>query len=143
MLSPPPVPPACPPDREELGRATWTLLHTTAAYYPESPNEAEKAAARGLIAALAVLYPCVHCRTGLAKEVAATPPAVASRAAFSAWVCTLHNRVSSQLGAPSFPCELAALDARWRTGSPGCVAAQESLGLSEDDGPLPKKLGSH
>ncbi|GAV98642.1 mitochondrial FAD-linked sulfhydryl oxidase ERV1 [Lentinula edodes] len=29
------IPPTnCPPDSEELGHATWTFLHTTAAYYP-------------------------------------------------------------------------------------------------------------
>lgn len=131
---PAPDPLPCPPDREELGRATWTLLHTTAAYYPETPNTDEQEAARGLIRALSVLYPCVHCRAGLAADVAARPPNVESRSAFSAWVCALHNNVSAELGnTKSFPCELAALDARWRTGTSGCIATQESLGRYTGD----------
>ena len=32
----------CPVDKDELGRSTWNLLHTMAAYYPEKPNNQEK-----------------------------------------------------------------------------------------------------
>ena len=55
----------CPADRETLGAATWTLLHSLAAYYPEKPNRAEQDAARGVIDALRLLYPCMHCRERL------------------------------------------------------------------------------
>ena len=30
------------PDTDELGRSTWNLLHTMAAYYPDKPNNEEK-----------------------------------------------------------------------------------------------------
>lgn len=30
----------CPPQTAELGRSTWTFLHTMAAYYPEEPSGA-------------------------------------------------------------------------------------------------------
>ena len=42
----------CPVDREELGRGTWDLLHTTAAYYPETPSATDKAAGEGLVLGL-------------------------------------------------------------------------------------------
>ncbi|KAK6030227.1 hypothetical protein OSTOST_03649, partial [Ostertagia ostertagi] len=29
----------CPPDKDELGRSTWNLLHTMSVYYPEKPTE--------------------------------------------------------------------------------------------------------
>uniref|UniRef100_A0AC34GA35 Sulfhydryl oxidase n=1 Tax=Panagrolaimus sp. ES5 TaxID=591445 RepID=A0AC34GA35_9BILA len=32
----------CPVDKDELGRSTWNLLHTMAAYYPEKPSIDEK-----------------------------------------------------------------------------------------------------
>lgn len=32
----------CPVDKDELGRSTWNLLHTMAAYYPEKPSTEEK-----------------------------------------------------------------------------------------------------
>ena len=32
----------CPVDKDELGRSTWNLLHTMAAYYPDKPNDQEK-----------------------------------------------------------------------------------------------------
>jgi hypothetical protein len=31
--------PGCPPDKDELGRGTWDLLHSIAATYPNSPSE--------------------------------------------------------------------------------------------------------
>src|SRR5437660_11640636 len=36
------LPKDCPPDSEELGRSTWTYLHTMAAYYPEVPSYAQQ-----------------------------------------------------------------------------------------------------
>jgi len=33
----------CSPDADSLGPATWTFLHTTAAYYPEWPSPALRA----------------------------------------------------------------------------------------------------
>ena len=61
----PPLRSECPPDREALGAATWTILHAMAAYYPESPSREERAAAAGVIGSLALLYPCMHCRERL------------------------------------------------------------------------------
>jgi hypothetical protein len=42
----------CPPDREELGKHTWTLLHTFAAYFPQVPTTSQTTAALNFIQAL-------------------------------------------------------------------------------------------
>ncbi|KFX88827.1 hypothetical protein O988_08892 [Pseudogymnoascus sp. VKM F-3808] len=39
------LPDDCPPDVEALGRASWTLLHTMTAAYPEKPTLAEQSSA--------------------------------------------------------------------------------------------------
>lgn len=59
----PPLP--CPPDTWELGRATWTFLHSVAAGYPESPSERQQGLMRGMVEGLAEFYPCEVCREHL------------------------------------------------------------------------------
>ncbi len=44
--------------KEDLGRATWLLLHSIASQYPDEPTEREKRDAKNLINAMATLYPC-------------------------------------------------------------------------------------
>jgi hypothetical protein len=137
----------CPP----FSRQHPTQLHTVAAYYPDHPTAEEKDAARGLVAAIARLYPCRHCRAAFQADIADLPPKLDSRAEFSLWMCKQHNRVNAALGKPSFPCDLSRLDERWRTGKPECwggvgvtgsgagsgsavqQTAAESLGQAADD----------
>ena len=126
----------CPPDREELGRATWALMHSVAAYYPDQPNVEDKRAARGLVSAIARLYPCSHCREDFRTEVERSPPKVESQEEFSRWVCEQHNAVNDKLGRQAFTCgDPGALRERWRFGSERCreswrgeETAGESLG---------------
>lgn len=93
-----------PPAPEELGRATWTLLHTMAAAYPEQPDAATQAAATAMVTSLGTVYPCKWCRTDWALEVAASPPAVQSRASLEQWMCVAHNNVNRKLGKAEFDC---------------------------------------
>lgn len=102
----------------------YPQVHSVAAYYPEAPSPEEQAAARGLAATLALLYPCLHCRAAFAAAAEEDPVDVSSRAAFSAWACRHHNRVNEALGKPLFPCDGGALQQRWRT---GCRSSAPSL----------------
>ena len=126
--APPAASPAeaeCPPFREDLGRCSWTLLHSLAAHYPPSPSAYEQAHAAAFLRGLAALYPCTHCRDDFHAAVVAEPPRVESREALAVWVCRRHNEVNEKLGKPAFPCDFASLDTRWRKGKPGCFAQHE------------------
>ncbi|KAA1469099.1 FAD-dependent thiol oxidase [Dentipellis sp. KUC8613] len=111
---PPARPADCPPDVEQLGRATWTFLHTTAAYYPEKPTTRQRANMLSLLHALPVLYPCSHCATHLGAEMERHPPDVSSRKGLSWWLCERHNEVNERLGKERFDC--AKTDERWKDG---------------------------
>ncbi|KAI0306098.1 FAD-dependent thiol oxidase [Multifurca ochricompacta] len=104
----------CPPDVESLGRATWTFLHTTAAYYPESPTPTQRAHMLQLLHALPQLYPCSHCANDLGTRIQRQPPDVRSRTALAAWLCATHNEVNVMLGKPIFNC--SRVDERWKDG---------------------------
>lgn len=104
----------CPPDVESLGRATWTFLHTTAAYYPDTPTPTQRAHMLQLLHALPQLYPCSHCAGDLGTRMQRRPPDVRSRAALGAWLCATHNEVNALLGKPAFDC--GRVDERWRDG---------------------------
>ncbi|CAB1098041.1 unnamed protein product [Ectocarpus sp. CCAP 1310/34] len=110
----------CPLDKGELGAATWGLIHTTAAHYPEKPSKETQDQARALVTGLAGLYPCTYCRKDFREEVRKLPPDVSSRVALSLWACQQHNLVNEKIGKPTFRCTLPALDERWKQGKPSC-----------------------
>mmetsp|Transcript_19606 Transcript_19606/g.61655 ORF Transcript_19606/g.61655 Transcript_19606/m.61655 type:complete len:172 (-) Transcript_19606:52-567(-) len=128
----------CPVDRDELGRSTWNLLHTTAAYFPEKPSQSEQDQALGMIRGLASHYPCEHCREDFRESVEEDPPSLGSRTHFALWLCRQHNRVNEKLGKAPFPCEMPAIDKRWKYGGPECWSAaydgyaHETLGQDID-----------
>jgi FAD-linked sulfhydryl oxidase len=104
----------CPPDSLELGSATWTFLHSVAAYYPENPTDQHKQDALNLINSLPRLYPCAPCAEDLSVDLPQHPPQVDNSKQFSEWMCRLHNRVNVKLGKPEFDCSKVFL--RWRYG---------------------------
>lgn len=106
----------CPPDVEVLGRATWTFLHTTAAYYPERPTPTQRANMLSLIRALPMLYPCSHCAADFDERVKEHPPDVSGRFGLSRWLCERHNEVNEKLGKSKFGCAIEKLDERWKDG---------------------------
>ena len=101
-----------PPDIIDLGHAGWTLLHSTAAYYPEKPSEEKQSETQNFLASFAKAYPCNHCATDFQRYIKRNPPTLTSRKEFSLWTCRAHNEVNIRLGKPEFPCERA--DDRWR-----------------------------
>lgn len=104
----------CPADVERLGRHTWTFLHTTASYYPTSPNETQQRSMLQLLKALPVLYPCRNCAEDLELEISRRPPDVSSREKLEQWMCRTHNEVNRRLGKDEFDCSMVAQ--RWRDG---------------------------
>jgi FAD-linked sulfhydryl oxidase len=117
-IAPPPPPPpassagpAAAVTREALGRATWTLLHTLAARFPDRPTRRQRRDAEALIDALTRVYPCGECAAHFAELCARDPPDASTGAALRLWTCRAHNSVNARLGKPQFDCSLAA--ARW------------------------------
>jgi len=104
----------CPPDRGELGSATWNFLHSVAAYYPTRPTEQHQEDARKLMHIVSRLYPCSDCAEDLRHDLVEEPPVVSSSVDFSQWLCRLHNRVNVKLGKPVFDC--SRVFERWRDG---------------------------
>ncbi|KAJ1653879.1 Flavin-linked sulfhydryl oxidase of the mitochondrial IMS [Dispira simplex] len=104
----------CPPDSAELGRSTWTFLHTMAAYYPRQPTDQQKQDMSMLLDKFSRFYPCGHCAEHLQAEMEVDPPRVDSRHELSQWMCGTHNKVNEMLGKKIFDC--AKVDERWRDG---------------------------
>lgn len=104
----------CPPDSEQLGRSTWTFLHTMASYYPDQPDKNSQQSAIDLMNAMSRLYPCSFCAKHLSKELTRNPPDVSSRERLEQWMCELHNEVNARQGKPLFDCRYVR--ERWRDG---------------------------
>ena len=76
----------CPVDGDELGRQTWTFLHTTASYYPRAPSNTQQNSMRSLIESISTFYPCGDCASHLRSYISIHPPQVHSRSSLELWM---------------------------------------------------------
>jgi len=104
----------CPPDRMELGNASWSMLHSMAAYFPKQPTSQHKNDALQFMHIFSRLYPCQECAEDLRSDLKQFPPKVESAQEFSQWMCDMHNRVNVKLGKPVFDC--TKVFERWKDG---------------------------
>ncbi|KAI8137790.1 ERV/ALR sulfhydryl oxidase domain-containing protein [Fennellomyces sp. T-0311] len=106
----------CPADVETLGNATWTLLHTMAAYYPDRPAPSQMESMKTFISSFSEHYPCWYCKDDFKKAIAKEPVQVGSRKKLSEWLCRRHNEVNAKLGKEQFDC--TKVFERWLNGPP-------------------------
>lgn len=90
--------------KAELGRASWKLLHTMMARFPEKPSEDDSLALKTYIQLFARLYPCGDCASHFQQLLKKFPPQVSSRNAAAGWACFVHNQVNERLKKPDFDC---------------------------------------
>ncbi|GMH45800.1 hypothetical protein BSKO_13763 [Bryopsis sp. KO-2023] len=97
--------------KEDLGKGTWTLLHSIAAQYPDHPTKQQRKDVHDLIDILTRVYPCETCAKHFKDIVRNDPPAVSSRADLEQWMCRTHNIVNRSLNKPAFNCTY--VQSRW------------------------------
>ncbi|KAI3640051.1 hypothetical protein MIR68_000929 [Amoeboaphelidium protococcarum] len=106
--------------REQLGRATWRLLHTMATRFPQKPSDLDYLSFEVFVLLLSRLYPCGNCakhfRSLLRRQDLGLPVFKGGRKIASDYMCSLHNKVNSRLGKKQFDCSKAM--AIWQCGCP-------------------------
>lgn len=106
----------CPPNTEELGRSTWTLLHSLTATYPSHATQSQQTEMRTFLSLFSRLYPCWVCAEDFQAWMAESSnrPRLEGRSEFGEWMCQAHNAVNRKLGKGEFDCRF--WEERWRSG---------------------------
>ncbi|ODV96729.1 hypothetical protein PACTADRAFT_65210 [Pachysolen tannophilus NRRL Y-2460] len=103
-----------PPDVEQLGRSTWTFLHSVAASYPEEASISQQEDMKSFLNIFGKIYPCWFCAKDFTKYIGENQPKVKTQEDFGRWLCDAHNSVNKKLGKPQFDCNL--WKKRWKDG---------------------------
>eukprot|EP00563_Minutocellus_polymorphus_P004459 CAMPEP_0181043842 /NCGR_PEP_ID=MMETSP1070-20121207/12932_1 /TAXON_ID=265543 /ORGANISM="Minutocellus polymorphus, Strain NH13" /LENGTH=188 /DNA_ID=CAMNT_0023122215 /DNA_START=161 /DNA_END=724 /DNA_ORIENTATION=- len=106
-------PPACPPTSGLLGKSSWNLIHSMAAWYPDNPSREDERMMTQFMNAFARFYPCTYCATDFQNNLAKSPVKARSREDLCMWLCEQHNLVNEKLGKGLFNCDMKTLDERW------------------------------
>ncbi|KAK7208439.1 FAD-linked sulfhydryl oxidase ALR [Myxozyma melibiosi] len=120
--------------KAELGRASWKLLHTILARYPEKPTSEEREALSAYIYLFSRVYPCGECAAHFQKLLKQFPPQTSSRVAASQWGCHVHNQVNARLGKDIFDCNDIAEKYKC-----GCEDGEEPAADEEKDAEKEKR----
>ncbi|BGP12565.1 hypothetical protein JCM10213_004849 [Rhodosporidiobolus nylandii] len=113
--------------KAELGRASWKLLHTMAARFPEEPTADERDAFKSFLFLFSRLYPCGECAAEFQALLRQHPPQTSSRTTASMYLCHLHNLVNLRLGKPEFDCS-ADLEGVYDCGCGGLSEEEKEVG---------------
>lgn len=104
----------CPPDVDQIGRSSWTLLHSIAATYPEKPSDTKQRDLKQFLKLFGTFYPCWFCADDFNEYMVKKEPVVKTQEDFGRWLCDAHNEVNVKLGKPRFDCNL--WKQRWKDG---------------------------
>ena len=107
--------------KEQLGRFSWTLLHSIAASYPKKPSIEDKAQVQHFLHSFAYLFPCQTCSKHFKQMLEENPIESDSREALVLYLCRLHNNVNKRLNKKIFDCKKAF---EFWGGECGCSASK-------------------
>ena len=93
--------------KQEIGRNTWSLLHSIAASYPNEPTKEDKQQVTNFLYGLANLFPCKICGSHLLKMLNKEGVHADSREELVNYICKIHNIVNKVLNKPQFDCKKA------------------------------------
>ena len=99
-----------PLTKDQIGNATWPILHKLSLSYPENPNPEQKQRIIKFINGFAWMYPCKVCAADLREKIVEHPPKVESREELAMWFCLQHNLVNQKLMKPEFKCSMRRLE---------------------------------
>ncbi|KAI5967732.1 ERV1 [Candida margitis] len=103
-----------PPDVARLGKSSWTLLHSIAATFPETPTTKQQSDMKSFLNLFAGFYPCWYCGEDFVKYIDQHEPQTKSQDNLGKWLCEAHNDVNKKLGKPQFDCNF--WKQRWKDG---------------------------
>ena len=93
--------------KQEIGRNTWSILHSIAASYPNEPTKEDKQQVTNFLYGLANLFPCKICGSHLLKMLNKEGVHADSREELVNYICKIHNIVNKVLNKPHFDCKKA------------------------------------